>query len=58
MYIGLALSGGGAIGAAHIGALEQMEEHCVRLDSICGISAGAIVGLLYADGGIDAIFRF
>ncbi|NLN75187.1 MAG: hypothetical protein GX139_02605 [Armatimonadetes bacterium] len=58
MHVGLALSGGGAIGAAHIGVLEQMEEHHVRLDSICGTSAGAIVGLLYADGGINAIFRF
>lgn len=58
MHIGLALSGGGAIGAAHIGALEQMEKHHVQPDSICGTSAGAIVGLLYVDGGIDAIFRF
>lgn len=58
MHIGLALSGGGAIGAAHIGVLEQIEEYRVHPDSICGTSAGAIVGLLYADGGIDAIFRF
>ena len=58
MKIGLALSGGGALGAAHIGALEEMEKRGVGFDRICGTSAGAIIGLLYADGGLDAVHAF
>jgi NTE family protein len=48
--IGLALGGGGARGAAHIGALQALEELCVPVDAISGTSAGAIVGGLYASG--------
>ena len=43
--IGLALSGGGAKGFAHLGALQALEEKGIRLDIIAGTSAGAIVGL-------------
>jgi NTE family protein len=55
MKIGLALSGGGALGGAHVGVLEELEGHGVGFDMICGTSAGAIVGLLYSCGGLDAI---
>ena len=48
MKIGLALSGGGALGAAHIGTLSQIESNNIKINSVCGSSAGAIVGLLYA----------
>jgi NTE family protein len=48
--IGLALSGGGARGAAHIGVLKVLEEHRVPVDYIAGTSMGAIVGGLYASG--------
>lgn len=58
MKIGLALSGGGALGAAHIGVLEELEAHNIVVARICGTSAGAIVGLLYASGGLKAITRF
>jgi NTE family protein len=48
--IGLALSGGGARGAAHIGVLEVIEERRVPIDYIAGTSMGAIIGGLYASG--------
>ena len=48
--IGLVLSGGGAKGMAHIGALKVIEEAGIKLDYIGGSSMGAIVGALYASG--------
>lgn len=48
--VGLVLSGGGAKGVAHIGALKVIEESGVRIDYIAGTSMGAIVGALYASG--------
>ena len=48
--VGLALSGGGARGAAHIGVLKVLEEHRIPVDYIAGTSMGAIVGGLYASG--------
>ena len=48
--IGLALGGGGAKGAAHIGALRVLEELGIRPDYIAGTSIGSIVGGLYACG--------
>lgn len=48
--IGLALSGGGAKGIAHIGAIKAIEDYGLKIDIIAGVSAGAIVGALYADG--------
>src|SRR5437867_9409144 len=47
---GLALSGGGARGLAHIGVLKVLEELHVPIDVIAGTSMGAIVGGLYASG--------
>lgn len=59
--VGLVLSGGGAKGMAHIGALKIIEETGVRIDYIGGTSTGAIIGGLYATGysaiQIDSIFR-
>jgi NTE family protein len=48
--IGLALSGGGARGAAHIGVLRVLEAHHIPVDYIAGTSMGALVGGLYASG--------
>ncbi len=48
--IGLALSGGGARGAAHIGVLKALEELRIPIDYIAGTSMGAVVGGLYASG--------
>ncbi|NQZ44130.1 MAG: patatin-like phospholipase family protein [Flavobacteriaceae bacterium] len=59
--VGLVLSGGGAKGMAHIGALKIIEEAGVKVDYIGGTSMGAIVGALYASGysahQLDSIFR-
>ena len=48
--IGLALSGGGARGIAHIGVLKVLEEMRVPVHCITGTSMGAIVGGAYAAG--------
>lgn len=48
--IGLALGGGGARGAAHIGVLKELERLRIPIDAVAGISMGAIVGGLYASG--------
>tara|TARA_R110000823_G_scaffold171736_9_gene304170 strand:+ start:5465 stop:7675 length:2211 start_codon:yes stop_codon:yes gene_type:complete len=48
--IGLALSGGGARGAAHIGVLRFLEEMHIPVDYIAGTSMGSIIGGLYASG--------
>ncbi|WP_456867921.1 patatin-like phospholipase family protein [Galbibacter sp. BG1] len=59
--VGLVLSGGGAKGLAHIGAIKAIEEAGVRVDYIGGTSMGAIVGALYAAGyspkQLDSIFQ-
>jgi NTE family protein len=46
----LVLSGGGARGFAHIGALEALQQLHVPIDCIAGTSMGAIIGGLYAEG--------
>jgi NTE family protein len=48
--LALVLSGGGARGAAHIGALKVLEELHVVPDLLVGTSMGSIVGGLYAAG--------
>lgn len=50
MRVGLVLSGGGARGIAHLGAIKALEEWGVRFESISGTSVGAILGALYANG--------
>lgn len=51
--IGLALSGGGARGIAHIGVLKALAEAGIHPEVVAGTSSGAIVGALYAYG-LDA----
>lgn len=48
--IGLALGGGGARGAAHIGVLKVLERENIPVDYLVGTSAGALIGALYAGG--------
>ncbi|MCK7556379.1 patatin-like phospholipase family protein [Chitinophaga sedimenti] len=59
--IGVALSGGGAKGLAHIGILEAIDSAGLKIDYIAGTSMGAIVGSLYAIGypadSIEAMAR-
>lgn len=59
--VGVVLSGGGAKGFAHIGALKALEEAGIPIDYIAGTSMGSIVGALYAIGYdshmIDSLVR-
>jgi len=48
--IGIALSGGGVRGFAHLGVLKALNENNIYPDIISGTSAGALAGLFYADG--------
>ena len=48
--LGLALSGGGAKGFAHIGVFKLLEECGLMPDVIVGTSVGALMGALFADG--------
>jgi NTE family protein len=48
--LGVTLSGGGALGFAHIGALQALEEKGIYPRYVSGTSMGAIVGVLYAAG--------
>ncbi len=48
--IGLALSGGGAKGLAHIGLLMAIDSAGINIDYVAGTSMGAVVGGLYAAG--------
>jgi NTE family protein len=56
---GLVLSGGGARGFAHLGVIQALNEAGIFPDVISGTSAGAIVGVLIADGYTPAeIMKF
>ena len=48
--IGIALSGGGIKGMCHAGVLKALEEQGIVPEILSGVSAGAIVAALYADG--------
>lgn len=48
--LGMAFSGGGARGIAHIGVLKALEEQAIYPDVVAGTSAGSIVAALYAAG--------
>jgi len=48
--LGLVLEGGGALGLAHIGVIQWMEEHRIPVNYIAGTSMGGLVGGVYATG--------
>src|ERR1700743_1376428 len=50
LKIGVALEGGGALGLAHIGVLQWVEDHHIPIDYVAGTSRGGLVGGLYATG--------
>lgn len=50
MALGLALSGGGAKGAAHIGVLQALNEENISIDYISGTSMGSLIASLFACG--------
>jgi len=47
---GISLSGGGARGIIHLGALEALHEYGIDPEIVSGASAGALVGVFYASG--------
>lgn len=59
--VAVVLSGGGAKGVAHIGALKVIEKAGLPIDIITGTSMGSLVGGLYAIGynahSLDSIAR-
>ncbi len=48
--VAVVLSGGGAKGVAHIGALKVIEEAGIPIDIVCGTSMGSLIGALYCIG--------
>ena len=52
--IGLALGGGGAKGAAHVGVLRVLDEMRIPIDCVAGTSMGALVGATFAAGASAA----
>src|SRR5262249_52564625 len=55
--IGLALSGGGALGLAEIGVIQWLEENHIPVDRIAGTSMGSIIASMYATGMSPAEIR-
>ena len=51
--IGLALGGGAARGCAHVGVLRAFQEKGITLSCVAGTSIGAMIGAVYASGGLD-----
>ncbi len=60
LKVGLVLGGGGAKGAAEVGALKVIERLGIPIDYIAGTSIGSIVGALYSVGyraeALDSLF--
>ena len=53
--IGLALSGGGVRGFAHIGALRALEDVGIKPDIIAGVSAGSIIFANNLPGNLELL---
>ena len=52
--VALALSSGGPRGFAYIGAIEELQSRGYTITSVAGASAGALVGGIFAAGGLDS----
>ena len=52
--VALVLGSGGARGYAHIGVIEELERRGYSIECIAGCSMGAVVGGVYAAGGLPA----
>lgn len=55
MPIALALGGGAALGWSHIGFLRALDEAGIEVGAVAGTSIGALAGLCYASGRLDAL---
>lgn len=51
--VSLVLSSGGARGIAHIGVIDELERRGYSIASVSGTSMGALVGGIYAAGGLE-----
>jgi len=59
IHLGLALGGGGALGAAHIGVIQALNRAGIYFDRVAGTSIGSVVAAVYAAGfSADTIGRF
>ncbi|MEG1646401.1 MAG: patatin-like phospholipase family protein [Clostridia bacterium] len=56
--LGLALEGGGAKGAYHVGAIKAFLENGYKFDAVTGASIGAINGALLAQGDFNVCLDF
>ncbi|MBE3597478.1 MAG: patatin-like phospholipase family protein [Limnochordaceae bacterium] len=56
--VGVALGGGAARGAAHIGVLRELQRRGIPIDVVAGTSIGALVGAAYAAGRLDRLEGF
>ena len=52
--VALALASGGPRGFAYIGAIEELQSRGYEITSVSGTSAGALVGGIFAAGGMQA----
>ena len=52
--VALALASGGPRGFAYIGAIEELQSRGYEITSLAGTSAGALVGGIFAAGGMQA----
>ncbi|MFL5347177.1 MAG: patatin-like phospholipase family protein [Hyalangium sp.] len=53
--VGLALSGGGAWGFAHVALIHELEQSGIPIDYVAGASIGSIIGSIYVSGGRRAL---
>jgi len=56
--VSLVLSSGGARGYAHIGVIQALEAHSFKISAITGCSMGAVVGGVYAAGGLQKFIEW
>lgn len=56
--VALVLSGGGARGYFHIGAIEVLQERGYNIVAVAGTSMGALVGAAYANGKLNELKAF
>lgn len=57
--VALVLSGGGALGFAHVGVIKVLEKYNIPIDIVVGTSMGGIVGAAYSAGvSSDEMYEF
>lgn len=56
--VALVLASGGAKGFAHIGVIEELESQGFEITSVAGTSMGALIGGIYAAGGLDTVKKW